>query len=61
MGPVWFHVALLKQRELFAQKKVLGCQCPARPGNEQEETDRIARDGGQRPESALAVGRRSRA
>ena len=45
MGPVRFHVALLKQRELFAQKEVLGSQCAARPGNEHEETDEIAGDG----------------
>src|SRR5262245_8085608 len=51
IGPVWFHFALLKQRELFAQEEVLGSQCAARPGNEHEETDEIGRDEGQRREA----------
>jgi hypothetical protein len=36
---------------VFAQEEVLGCQCAARPRNEYEETDGIARDGGQRREA----------
>jgi hypothetical protein len=44
MCPMRFHLALLKQRELFAQEEVLGSQCAARPENEHEETDEIARD-----------------
>jgi hypothetical protein len=45
MGPVWPHLALLEQGELFAQEEVLGSQCAARPGNEHQETDEIAGDG----------------
>ena len=44
-GPVWLHLAFLKQRQLFAQEEVLGCQCAARARNEYEETDEIACDG----------------
>jgi hypothetical protein len=44
MCPVRFHLALLKQRELFAQEEVLGSRCAARPKNEHEETDEFARD-----------------
>jgi hypothetical protein len=45
MGPVCFHLALLKQGELFAQIEVLGCQCAARPRTEHEEADEIAHNG----------------
>jgi len=45
MGPVCFHLALLKQGELFAQIEVLGCPCAARPRTEHEEADEIVRDG----------------
>jgi hypothetical protein len=51
ISAVWLHLPLLEQGELFAQEEVLGSQCAARPGNEHEETDEIARDGGQRPEA----------
>ena len=51
MGRVWFHVALLEQGELFAQKEVLGLPVPARPGNQHDKTNEIAGDGGQRPEA----------
>jgi len=45
VGAVWLDVALLEAGELLAQEEVLGSQCAARPGNEQEETDEIAGDG----------------
>jgi hypothetical protein len=45
MGPVCFHLALLKQGELFAQIEVLGCQCAARPRSEHKEADEIVGDG----------------
>jgi hypothetical protein len=45
---VWLELALLEQGELFAQEKVLGSQCAARPGNEHQETDEITSDEGQR-------------
>ena len=48
IGPVWLHVALLEQRELFSQEEVLGCQCAARPRNKHEEMDEITRNGRQR-------------
>ena len=51
IGPVWLQLPLLEQGELLAQEEVLGSECAARPGNEHEETDEIARDGGQRPEA----------
>ena len=51
MGPVWFHPALLEQSELFAQEKILGSQCAARPGNEHEETEEIAGEPEQRVEA----------
>jgi hypothetical protein len=51
MGRVWFHVALLEQGELFAQKEVLGLPVPARPGNQHDKTNEIEGDGGQRPEA----------
>ena len=51
MGPAWLHLALLEQGELFAQEEVLGSQCAARPGNEQEETEEIAGNEGQRGEA----------
>ena len=53
MGPVWFHLTLLEQSELFAQEEILSSQCAARPGNEHEETEEIARDEGQRVEAVL--------
>jgi hypothetical protein len=40
MVPLWFLLALLEQSELFAQEKILGSQCAARPGNEHEERTR---------------------
>jgi hypothetical protein len=51
IGPVWFHLALLKHSGLFAQEEVLSCQCAARPGNAHEDTHEIARDGRQRGEA----------
>jgi hypothetical protein len=51
MGPGCFQLALLKQRELFAQIEVLGCQCAARPRTEHEEANEIVRDGRQRGEA----------
>ena len=51
IGPVWLDLALLEQRELFSQEEVLGCQCAARPQNENEETDKIARNERQRREA----------
>ena len=44
VGAVWLDLALLEQGELFAEEEVFGSQCAARPGNEQEETNEIARD-----------------
>jgi hypothetical protein len=35
----------LEQGKLFAQEEVLGSECAARPGNEDEEVDEIARYG----------------
>jgi hypothetical protein len=43
IGAVWLHLALLKQGKLFAQEEVLGSECAARPGNEDEQVDEIAR------------------
>ena len=51
MRPVWLHLALLKQCDLFAQEEFLGCQCAARPGNEHEEAHETGRDGRQRGEA----------
>ena len=51
LGPVWFHLVLLKQRERLGQEEVLGCQCAARPGSEHEKTDEITRDEGQSVEA----------
>ena len=51
ISAVWLCLPLLQQGELFAQEEILGSQCAAGPGNEHEETDEIARDGGQRPEA----------
>ena len=53
ISAVWLHLPLplLEQGELFAQEAVLGSECTARPGNEHEETNEIARDGGQRSEA----------
>ena len=45
IGAVWLHLPLLEQGELFTQEDVLGSQCAARPRNEHEEVDEIARDG----------------
>jgi hypothetical protein len=39
---MWLHLSLLKQRKLFAQEEVPGCQCAARPRNEQKEVDENA-------------------
>jgi hypothetical protein len=39
------------QGELFTQEEVLGSQCAARPGNEYEEVDEIARYEPQRREA----------
>jgi hypothetical protein len=44
VDPVWLQLVLSEQGELFSQEEVLGSQCAARPGNEQEETDEIAGD-----------------
>ena len=51
VSAVWLELALLEQGELFAQEKVLGSQCAARPGSEQQETDEITSDEGQRVEA----------
>jgi hypothetical protein len=51
IGPVWLDLALLEKRELFSQEEVLGCQSAARPRNEYEEMDKIARNGRQRREA----------
>ena len=51
IGAVWLHFPLLKQSKLFAQEEVLGSECAARPGNEDEEVDEIARYGRQRREA----------
>jgi len=51
IGQVWLHLALLEQRELFTQEEVLGCQRAARPRNEYEEMDEIARYGRHRREA----------
>ena len=56
-GPVWLPLALLEQCEMFAQEEVLGSECAARPGDEDEEVDEIARYGRQRRE---ALGQRSK-
>jgi hypothetical protein len=48
--PVWLHLALLEQGELFAQEEVLGCECAARPKKQAKEMDEIAGDGVQRRE-----------
>ena len=40
---MWLQLPLLEQRELFSQEEVLGCQSAARPRNEDEEMDEIAR------------------
>jgi hypothetical protein len=61
IGPVWLHLPLLEQRELFSQEEVLACQCAARPRNEHEEMDEIVRNGRQRREACVStVGRGSR-
>ena len=51
IGPVWLYLPLVEQGELFSQEEVLGCQRAARPRNEYEETDEIARYGRQRREA----------
>ena len=51
ISAVWLCLPLLEQGELFAQEEILASQCAAGPGNEHEETNEIARDGGQRPEA----------
>jgi hypothetical protein len=51
MRPACLHLPLLKQRELFSQIQVLGCQCAARPRREHEETDEIVRYERQRGEA----------
>ena len=51
MGAVWLHLPLLEQGELFTQEEVLGCQRAARPRNEYEEMDEIARYGRHRREA----------
>ena len=51
IGPVWLDLPLLEQRELFSQKEILGCQSAARPRNENEEMDKIARNGQQHREA----------
>ena len=51
ISAVWLCLPLLQQGELFAQEEILASQCAAGPGNEHEEADEIARDGGQRPEA----------
>jgi hypothetical protein len=51
IGAVWLHLPLLEQSELFAQEEVLRSECAARPGNEHEEVDEIARYGPQRREA----------
>ena len=51
IGAVWLHLPLLEQGKLFAQEEVLGSECAARPGNEHEEMDEIARYGRQRREA----------
>jgi hypothetical protein len=43
IGAVWLHLPFLEQGKLFAQEEVLGSECAARPGNEDE--DEIARYG----------------
>ena len=43
IGAVWLHLPFVEQGKLFAQGEVLGCQCAARPGTEDEEVDEIAR------------------
>jgi hypothetical protein len=50
IGTVWLELALLEQGELFTQEEVLGCQRAARPRNEYEEMDEIARYGRHRHE-----------
>ena len=40
IGVVWLHLPLLKQGKLFAQEEVLGSECAARPGDEDEEVER---------------------
>src|SRR5215471_3840505 len=57
IGAVWLHFPLLKQGKLFAQEEVLGSECAARPGNEDQEVDEIARYGRQRRET---LGQRSK-
>src|SRR5215472_5084299 len=51
MRPEWLHLPLLKQRELFSQIEVLGCQCAARPHSEHEDTGEIVRYRRQRGEA----------
>src|SRR5215813_7239712 len=51
IGAVWLHLPLLEQNELLTQEEVLGCQRAARPRNEYEEMDEIARYGRQRREA----------
>ena len=53
MGPAWLHLPLLKQRELFLQIEVLGCQFAARPHTEHEEMGEIVRYGRQRGEGSV--------
>ena len=40
-GRLWLHLALLKQRELFTQKEILGCPSAARPHTEHKEMGEI--------------------
>ena len=51
ISAVWLHLPLLEHGELFAQEDVLGSECAARPKNEHEEVDEIARYGRQRRET----------
>ena len=51
IGAVRLHLPLLEQGKLFAQEEVLGSECAARPGNEHDEVDEIARCGQQRRET----------
>ncbi len=56
IGPVWPHLALLEQRELFSQEEVLGCQRAARPRSDNEEMDEIVHNGQQRREAMCVNG-----
>jgi hypothetical protein len=57
IGAVWLHLTLLEKGELLTQEEVLGSECAARPGNEDEEVDEIACYGRQR---RGALGQRSK-